>query len=147
MGTNVSVLPGCATTSQPWNYQQEDQNTCFFIGEIDYRSEKKYKSSNNNNNEDGDSVASSSNIPSIDKLASLWMPNEMSSECMLCSKPFSIFRRKHHCRSCGRLICNPCSSHLAMVEGLQLGPHRVCDECLRQNEGPGGVIRPPITEQ
>lgn len=33
-----------------------------------------------------------------------WMPDEQCRECFDCNAPFNIFRRKHHCRACGKLI-------------------------------------------
>lgn len=45
-----------------------------------------------------------------DDFAIKWTPNECGNECMICDKPFNqLIRRKHHCRSCGGLICNSCS--------------------------------------
>ena len=37
-----------------------------------------------------------------------WMPDKTSKKCQICNKSFSILskkRRRHHCRSCGRLVC------------------------------------------
>ena len=34
-----------------------------------------------------------------------WVPNERFDSCQICTKLFGIFRRKHHCRSCGVLVC------------------------------------------
>ena len=39
-----------------------------------------------------------------------WMPDELYKSCALCDVPFTIFRRKHHCRCCGQIFCNVCSS-------------------------------------
>jgi len=40
----------------------------------------------------------------------LWLPDSYSSSCMVCMKPFIIFtRRRHHCRSCGKIVCHACS--------------------------------------
>jgi hypothetical protein len=30
-------------------------------------------------------------------------------DCMLCHTRFTIVRRRHHCRICGRVCCHPCS--------------------------------------
>ncbi|CEG80153.1 Putative 1-phosphatidylinositol-3-phosphate 5-kinase [Rhizopus microsporus] len=33
-----------------------------------------------------------------------WMPDEQCRECTDCNAPFNLFRRKHHCRTCGMLF-------------------------------------------
>lgn len=39
-----------------------------------------------------------------------WIPDSQASECMVChAAKFSLTVRRHHCRSCGRIICNSCS--------------------------------------
>lgn len=39
-----------------------------------------------------------------------WTPDSEASQCELCRKRFTLFYRRHHCRSCGRCICDGCSS-------------------------------------
>ena len=48
-----------------------------------------------------------------------WEPNV--SHCPICVKPFSFTRRRHHCRTCGRLICTDCGSkgHFLSFESRQ----------------------------
>ena len=35
-----------------------------------------------------------------------WMSDATCSTCTECSLPFNVFRRRHHCRICGRIFCN-----------------------------------------
>ncbi|XP_050099838.1 RUN and FYVE domain-containing protein 2 isoform X4 [Anopheles aquasalis] len=65
-----------------------------------------------------------------------WTPDKIVSKCTGCEKEFSITRRKHHCRSCGKIFCSGCSEHVAplpvaMDQQSKDGgrPVRVCDHC------------------
>ncbi|KAK4105786.1 FYVE-domain-containing protein [Parathielavia hyrcaniae] len=40
-----------------------------------------------------------------------WQPDSEATYCPICGTQFSIFVRKHHCRKCGRVVCNSCSPH------------------------------------
>ncbi|TID03789.1 FYVE, RhoGEF and PH domain-containing protein 6 [Colletotrichum higginsianum] len=40
-----------------------------------------------------------------------WQPDAEVTLCPICHIQFSIFVRKHHCRKCGRVVCNACSPH------------------------------------
>ena len=42
--------------------------------------------------------------------APVWVPDSLAARCMRCSEPFTLWRRKHHCRLCGRVFCGACSS-------------------------------------
>mmetsp|Transcript_138048 Transcript_138048/g.358560 ORF Transcript_138048/g.358560 Transcript_138048/m.358560 type:complete len:308 (+) Transcript_138048:122-1045(+) len=74
--------------------------------------------------------------------------------CAMCSKVFTLIRRRHHCRSCGRCTCEDCSpfrvrlaaplrnplpnrvSFVALPEAR--GPaaaHRVCIDCHKEPVG------------
>lgn len=59
-----------------------------------------------------------------------WLPDEASDKCMKCEAPFSFLLRRHHCRECGDIICNNCSSHMTIPFRSQL-PQRVCQECCK----------------
>lgn len=49
-------------------------------------------------------------------MASDWTPDESATSCICCSTNFSITKRKHHCRSCGEVVCKNCSEHLLPLE-------------------------------
>jgi len=60
----------------------------------------------------------------------LWVPDHAASSCMGCHTQFWFGRRKHHCRSCGRLFCSECSEQAIPIPAEQLyQPVRVCDQC------------------
>ncbi|KIV81475.1 hypothetical protein PV11_03660 [Exophiala sideris] len=40
-----------------------------------------------------------------------WQPDSEVSECPICKRPFTWMFRRHHCRKCGRVVCNDCSPH------------------------------------
>ncbi|XP_033891284.3 lateral signaling target protein 2 homolog isoform X1 [Acipenser ruthenus] len=59
-----------------------------------------------------------------------WVPDEACSYCTACEAPFTVIRRKHHCRSCGKIFCSRCSSHSAPLPRYgQVKPVRVCTHC------------------
>lgn len=40
-----------------------------------------------------------------------WQPDSEVSDCPICHRPFTWMFRRHHCRKCGRVVCNECSPH------------------------------------
>ncbi|KAJ9164594.1 FYVE-domain-containing protein [Coniochaeta hoffmannii] len=40
-----------------------------------------------------------------------WQPDAEVTYCPICHTQFSFFVRKHHCRKCGRVVCDACSPH------------------------------------
>ncbi|XP_068016949.1 lateral signaling target protein 2 homolog isoform X3 [Melanerpes formicivorus] len=59
-----------------------------------------------------------------------WVPDSTCSQCSACRSPFTLLRRRHHCRSCGKIFCARCSPHaVALPHYGQLKPVRVCTHC------------------
>ncbi|RGP63589.1 kinase anchor [Fusarium sporotrichioides] len=56
-----------------------------------------------------------------------WQPDNEVTYCPICHTQFSFFVRKHHCRKCGRVVCNSCSPHRIII------PHQY-------------IVRPPGAE-
>ncbi|XP_051790103.1 LOW QUALITY PROTEIN: RUN and FYVE domain-containing protein 1-like [Erpetoichthys calabaricus] len=57
-----------------------------------------------------------------------WLKDDEATHCKQCEKEFSIARRKHHCRNCGDIYCNNCSSNELALPSYPK-PVRVCDTC------------------
>ncbi|CAG8434947.1 7701_t:CDS:10 [Ambispora gerdemannii] len=65
--------------------------------------------------------------------APVWVPDTSTDRCMNCSDEFTIFRRKHHCRACGKIICHACSTRNFVIPGSNEQDDqivRACDPCL-----------------
>ncbi|XP_048383047.1 lateral signaling target protein 2 homolog isoform X2 [Stegostoma tigrinum] len=74
-----------------------------------------------------------------------WVPDEVCSYCTACKAPFTVIRRKHHCRSCGKIFCSRCSSHSAPLPRYgQMKPVRVCTHCYMFHVTPFYSDKPSI---
>eukprot|EP00475_Leptophrys_vorax_P023373 TRINITY_DN319_c0_g1_i2.p1 TRINITY_DN319_c0_g1~~TRINITY_DN319_c0_g1_i2.p1 ORF type:complete len:124 (+),score=19.40 TRINITY_DN319_c0_g1_i2:147-518(+) len=82
-----------------------------------------------------------------------WAPDSSSEYCTLCGDEFSLFYRRHHCRSCGKLVCSTCSDYktaLGHMEGYDnKTPYRVCSLCfpkiralIKQSTQPETIAQP-----
>jgi len=62
-----------------------------------------------------------------------WMPDQTCKVCYDCEAPFTLFRRRHHCRICGQVFCNGCSAQNidGSLYNIQ-GSVRVCNYCFDQ---------------
>jgi hypothetical protein len=66
----------------------------------------------------------------VKSVESDWVPDQSYDVCYGCLRKFTVFLRRHHCRSCGQLFCRFCSSGRAeLTPGA--GFVRVCDACLQ----------------
>ena len=56
--------------------------------------------------------------------------------CSTCVRPFTLLRRAHHCRRCGRVFCNTCSQHRLLLPTSRSGrSKRVCTQCFNAGSG------------
>ncbi|CAH1122802.1 unnamed protein product [Ceutorhynchus assimilis] len=63
-----------------------------------------------------------------------WIPDIEAPKCMSCGSNFTVVKRRHHCRNCGKVFCGPCSANSVPLPkyGL-LKPVRVCNKCFMYN--------------
>uniref|UniRef100_A0A671Y0C4 FYVE, RhoGEF and PH domain containing 6 n=1 Tax=Sparus aurata TaxID=8175 RepID=A0A671Y0C4_SPAAU len=84
--------------------------------------------------------------------APIWIPDPRTTMCMICTCEFTLTWRRHHCRACGKVVCQSCSSNkhqleylknqLARVEfgflsGLQSAPNALSHISLSAAVSPG----------
>uniref|UniRef100_A0A672H5W6 FYVE, RhoGEF and PH domain-containing protein 6-like n=1 Tax=Salarias fasciatus TaxID=181472 RepID=A0A672H5W6_SALFA len=62
--------------------------------------------------------------------APIWIPDPRTTMCMICTCEFTLTWRRHHCRACGKVVCQACSSNKHCLEYLKKQPARVCDQCF-----------------
>ncbi|KDR21180.1 Lateral signaling target protein 2-like protein [Zootermopsis nevadensis] len=60
-----------------------------------------------------------------------WIPDDMAPRCMSCEAVFTVVRRRHHCRNCGKVFCARCSSNSVPLPRYgHEKPVRVCNRCF-----------------
>lgn len=60
----------------------------------------------------------------------IWVPNRHAIACSSCTVSFSFLNRRHHCRRCGNIFCQKCSSkRIALPQFGFEKLVRVCDGC------------------
>ncbi|CAG8502203.1 874_t:CDS:10 [Paraglomus brasilianum] len=65
--------------------------------------------------------------------APVWVPDSATNKCMNCPEEFTVFRRKHHCRACGKVVCHACSTRNFIIPGTSEREDQVvraCDPCF-----------------
>ena len=63
-------------------------------------------------------------------VAPVWTQDGHSSQCTFCNTSFTMMRRRHHCRSCGSVVCGDCSTRrLRLTHVNEKKAVRVCDKC------------------
>lgn len=59
-----------------------------------------------------------------------WIQLNDRSNCAICTRGFSLVRKKHNCRSCGEVICSQCSAyHEVLVKHDKKVKTRLCVRC------------------
>ncbi len=65
--------------------------------------------------------------------APVWVPDNRADKCCNCQEAFGMWRRKHHCRLCGQVVCWTCSQRSFLIPSYNDGepdrPARACDRC------------------
>ncbi|KAL3313792.1 Pleckstrin y domain-containing F member 2 [Cichlidogyrus casuarinus] len=63
--------------------------------------------------------------------APVWIPDAEAQGCMICQVQFTTIKRRHHCRKCGRVICDKCSINRYFLPNQKSKKLRVCNHCYQ----------------
>jgi len=70
-----------------------------------------------------------------------WQQDSEVDSCTICGEAFTTTFRRHHCRQCGKIVCDNCSKGRHRLPRLAKGgKQRVCDMCAKtisENEATG----------
>ncbi|VDM98789.1 unnamed protein product [Thelazia callipaeda] len=82
-----------------------------------------------NEEETGLEVQEALPLPSL--VGVRWVPDSDCEQCTACSAQFTLVRRRHHCRNCGRIFCSRCSANSLPLPELGYDRKvRVCNLCF-----------------
>lgn len=84
-------------------------------------------------------ASNNSDILTIDMLVHQddWVSDSERYRCHVCTRNFTSFRRKHHCRKCGEVVCSNCTlSKEAELPVVGRSKIRVCMSCILSHANP-----------
>ncbi|XP_014662527.1 PREDICTED: zinc finger FYVE domain-containing protein 9-like isoform X2 [Priapulus caudatus] len=65
----------------------------------------------------------------LGKLRPYWVPDNEAPNCMNCHTRFTLTKRRHHCRACGRVMCATCCHVKSKLQYMENKEGRVCQDC------------------
>ncbi|CAM2726281.1 unnamed protein product [Rotaria socialis] len=60
-----------------------------------------------------------------------WVSDELATGCTKCTAKFSITRRRHHCRACGKVFCSTCCWQKIKLIHNDSKEDRACNDCIK----------------
>lgn len=67
----------------------------------------------------------------------IWIPDIEAPKCMSCGANFTVVKRRHHCRNCGKVFCARCSSNsVPLPKYGHYKAVRVCNKCFLYHLAP-----------
>ena len=67
----------------------------------------------------------------LGSVAPEWVSDDLAPACMKCTTKFSITRRRHHCRACGKIFCSTCCWQKVKLIHDDNKEDRACNDCVR----------------
>ncbi|XP_076648719.1 smad anchor for receptor activation isoform X2 [Halictus rubicundus] len=67
----------------------------------------------------------------LGKQPPFWVPDSVAPSCMFCDVKFTVLKRRHHCRACGKVLCSKCCNMKYKLEYQGNIDCRVCVSCYQ----------------
>lgn len=67
----------------------------------------------------------------LGSIAPEWVSDDLAPACMKCAAKFSMTRRRHHCRACGKVFCSTCCWQKVKLIHDDSKEDRACNDCVR----------------
>lgn len=67
----------------------------------------------------------------LGSVAPEWVSDDLAPACMKCGLKFSITRRRHHCRACGKVFCSTCCWQKMKLIHDDSKEDRTCNDCVK----------------
>jgi hypothetical protein len=67
----------------------------------------------------------------LGSVAPEWVSDDLAPACMKCASKFSITRRRHHCRACGKVFCSNCCWQRVKLIHDDSKEDRACNDCVK----------------
>mgnify|MGYP001025016997 FL=1 len=67
----------------------------------------------------------------LGSVAPEWISDDVAPTCMKCTLKFSLTRRRHHCRACGKVFCSSCCWQKIKLIHDDSKEDRACNDCVR----------------
>ncbi|XP_043275653.1 zinc finger FYVE domain-containing protein 9 isoform X2 [Venturia canescens] len=83
------------------------------------------------NSQDFSESSSFESTTILGKQPPFWIPDNAALNCMLCEVKFTVIKRRHHCRACGKVLCNKCCSMKYRLQYQGNIDSRVCSPCYQ----------------
>ncbi|CDW52866.1 FYVE domain containing protein [Trichuris trichiura] len=70
-----------------------------------------------------------------------WISNNEAKQCAFCDVPFSLARRRHHCRLCGSVMCASCSIFMSIMFASNFWPFPLRNSAALSTKAYGRIFR------